>query len=145
MSICNGRALMVAWGVLALAGSLRAQAIPPVAATSQDLVATFRTNAALADETYTDKRVAVTGHMSRITGTRVEDGTIYLFEMSCGPANTKYVATFWFNDEDRRQLARIKVGEQVTIEGLCKGMAPLDEDGRQAVYFWECKLEKAGK
>ena len=145
MSMLIGRAVMAAWGVLAVAESLRAQAVPPVEATSQDLVATFRTNAALADETYTDKRVAVTGQMSRITGTRVEDGTIYLFEMSCGPANAKYVATFRFNDDDRRQLARIKVGERVTIEGLCKGMAPVDEDGRQAVFFWECKLEKAGR
>lgn len=114
-------------------------------ASAQDVVQAYRVNAALADERYTDKRVAVTGRMIRITGVKVDGGAVYLLEMSHGVPNSKFYLTFRFTHEERKELAPLKEDQVVTIEGICKGLAPREPDDRQSVYFWDCKLVKTGK
>lgn len=116
-----------------------------VEASAKELVEAYRTNVAFADDKYTDKQVAVTGQMMRITGIRVTDGAVYLFEMAPGTSDSREYLTFRFTDAERKALAPLKPEQVVTIQGLCKGLAPKDAEGRQAVYFWDCRLIKVGK
>jgi len=129
---------------------------PVVEAEAHEVIQDYRTNAALADEKYTEKRVAVKGHMARITGVAVVEanghqGAVYLLEMTPfleqtpgGPKAMTYLS-FRFTDADRSRLAKLKKDQAVTVEGLCKGFAPQEENGRRAIYFWDCQIAAADK
>lgn len=121
-----------------------------IPATALDVVQVHRTNAALADEKYTDKRAAVTGRMIRITGTAIvhsdgAKGSVYGLEMASGEATPTTYLTFRFDDGDRQELAKLKENQNLTIEGQCKGWSPVNKDGLASIYFWECKIISAGK
>jgi hypothetical protein len=112
-----------------------------VQATAAELYHEFQVNAALADEKYTEKRVAVSGPMIRVTSTSYvksdgSRGSIYGMEMGTGEADSDYIY-FRFDEDARKDLAAVKQNEWVTIEGHCKGLIPpLGE----RVQFWDCKI-----
>src|SRR5262249_23989029 len=90
--------------------------------TAKEIGTVYLTNAALADEKFADERVAVTGNMHRIeaVGARtLKNEVLYDLEMFSGAADNRHVAIlkFRFTDNDRKQLAQLRVGQAVTIEG----------------------------
>src|SRR5439155_14933455 len=48
-------------------------------------------------------------------------------------------------EKEQAALAKLKVGEVVAIEGLCKGWLPEKNryDEREWIYFWACALPAA--
>jgi hypothetical protein len=57
------------------------------------------------------------------------------------------VLSFRFNDEHRKDLAQLKQGQQVTVEGLCDRNAAPGEGGQppDVVNFDDCKIIKTGE
>jgi hypothetical protein len=117
---------------------------------------TYQTNEALADEQFTGKRITVAGRMIRIQRgpAPVKDGQpTYTLDMSTGertdPLTGKVVyqndplLQFRFTAEQRADLAQLKRGQLVTIEAKPEGHATRENEGREMVYFFECKVIKA--
>jgi RNA polymerase sigma-70 factor (ECF subfamily) len=128
------------------------------AVSAAEVVEAFRTNEALADEKFRDRRVAVTGYMLHIrrSGTlRTKEGdkVVYELEMSRkrykdpdpGVAvvlETDPILTFRFTEDDRAQLAKLKQGQKVTVEGRAEGHSTKEEKGREMIHFFDSKLLK---
>jgi hypothetical protein len=131
------------------------QAPPAVAPdTADDMVLAFRTNAALVDQKYKNKRVIVSGRFRSVFGgVRFESGdpgtfADYFVEMQ--PEQQKFknktCLHFRFTGKDWKALASLQVGEWLTIEALCQGIegAKFATDW-QAINFYDCKIVKVGK
>jgi RNA polymerase sigma factor (sigma-70 family) len=95
------------------------------AAKAGEILKAFETNAALYDERFSEKRIAVTGKMVRIKrmdpNPQKEVG--YVLEMQCPGSKDdepSILVTFVFTDKDRKQLAQLKENQVMTIEGLCQ-------------------------
>jgi hypothetical protein len=94
--------------------------------TAETIGNAYQTNAALADERFTGQRVTVTGKMLRIRGARLGQfigstgpgARIYYLEMTVpsGP-HPPLLLRFQFTKDSRNQLAKLKVGQQVSVEG----------------------------
>jgi hypothetical protein len=115
-----------------------------------EIAIAYQTNAALADEKFTGKRVAVKGKILRIIGARlppqvyaspgnqqaIRGERIYYLEMTgvekprptgavvagavvagAVVAGAAPLLRFQFTQDDRDQLAKLKVGQEVTVEG----------------------------
>jgi tRNA_anti-like len=93
-----------------------------------DILKAFETNAALFDEKYDDKRIAVTGKMIRIIkkqestdDPKAPSKLSYVLEMACTlDDDSLAVVSFVFTDKDRKQLAQLRADQALTIEGQCK-------------------------
>jgi RNA polymerase sigma factor (sigma-70 family) len=119
-------------------------------AAADEIATAYQTNAALADEKFTGKRVRVTGKMLRIRGSRLGSSTvapqnvkrtpgarIYYLEMLAAGAGT--FLRFQFAKESQNQLAKLKVGQQVSVEGEL--LEPSESSGRiQLIEFRNCKV-----
>src|SRR5262245_43523 len=128
-----------------------------------EVLEAFRTNEALADEKYRDRRVAVTGYVryirrSGILPTKDGDKVVYELEMSLKPLKDlepdasgfltvavgfEPILTFRFTEDDRRELAKLKQGQKVTVEGRAEGHSTKETKGREMIHFFDCKLLKA--
>jgi RNA polymerase sigma factor (sigma-70 family) len=105
--------------------------------TAVDLASIYHTNDALGDEKFTGKRVRVTGHMFRVkraTG----DRKAYWMEMNPMPAAMMVPIILEFDVKARKQLARIEVNQQATVEGRCEGRTRVA--GHEAILFIDCTL-----
>ena len=100
----------------------------PAAGTAVKIRETFLENEALADVTYTSRMVTVTGTVQRIQ--RDEGG--YVVEVSSKPVPL----LFSFEYTTRHRLARLKKGEEVTIQGICFGKRHIKgNSGEEAIFF----------
>jgi RNA polymerase sigma factor (sigma-70 family) len=122
-----------------------------IAAESGEISDAYLFNEALGDEKFTGKQVAVTGHPYRImrsasSRTRGERAVAYdvLFP-GIQERGTQIPLLFHFvGDEARKQLANVKRGQQLTIEGLCEGRRMISlkggADNQEVIYFHNCKI-----
>jgi len=93
-----------------------------------DILKAFETNAALFDEKYDAKRIAVTGKMLRIIkkqestdDPKAPSKLSYVLDMACTiDDDSLAVVSFVFADKDRKQLAQLKADQVLTLEGQCK-------------------------
>jgi uncharacterized protein (TIGR03067 family) len=104
-----------------------------VTAIAADLWTTYQDNEALADEELTDRQVAVVGSVLRIR--RGGNGYALLVE-----ADKDLPLLFRFGQESRKQLAKLKPGQLVTVEGKCLGRARAAETGKEAIVFSAGKI-----
>jgi len=107
----------------------------------------YRTNEALADEKFTGKRTIVTGKMLQIkrVGVNLKDGDIrYDLLMSTGEPRDGFLNFAFGGTKHREHLAKLKVGQWVTIAGTPEGHKTKHEDGQEVVYFWGCEVIKSG-
>lgn len=108
----------------------------------------YWSNEALADENFTGKRIQVTGKFSRIKreGSQ-KPSSHYLLIMSpglmggwgSGQKAVDFPAVFRFGMEARKQLAGMKPGQEVTIEGRCLGRRE-NPNGEESILFHDCKI-----
>jgi hypothetical protein len=134
--------------------------VPPeagkAAATPGEIGSVYLTNAALADEKFAGKQVAVSGKMERIgaAGARFSgkkgDQPKYLYdlEMTWGGAGNPSLLQFHFTDDDRKQLAELKAGQVLTIEGKPRRapqvpLSRLDRGFIFIIHFDDCRILKA--
>jgi hypothetical protein len=106
----------------------------------------YLNNAALFDEKFTGKRIVVTGIMDRIIGLPWNPRTpanpqeyreIYYLEMDPG-GNHRTPLHFGFGENDRKQLAKLKKGQSVTVEGELRQR----NTGEGPIHFYNCKILK---
>jgi RNA polymerase sigma factor (sigma-70 family) len=108
---------------------------------------TYRTNEALADERFTGVPVAVTGKMIRVERSGIlltakgkgQEKRVYVLLMSSGDP-TDSLLSFRFTEDDRSQLAKLKEGRVVWVEGKPEGYTRNGAEGRDIIYFFDCKL-----
>src|SRR5207245_6157027 len=118
--------------------------------TANEIGNVYLTNAALADEKFAGKRVAITGKMQRIraTGASTEKGQVlYDLEMFSGAGDAHHLVflKFRFTDDDRKQLAKLTVGQVLTIEGKPGRAHRVSKEEREIIiYFEDCKILKVG-
>jgi RNA polymerase sigma factor (sigma-70 family) len=106
-----------------------------------DIWNAYQNNAALFDEMFNGKRITVTGKMIRITGSGPDTKPpvrVYYLEMNLEglPIIPPPRLRFRFTSEDRKQLSKLKLGQNVTIEGEPR---PVDQATFQ---FYNCKIVK---
>jgi RNA polymerase sigma factor (sigma-70 family) len=131
-------------------------------ANAYEIARVFRENAANADKRCLGVTIAVTGRMVRIK--RQGEGAVasYLVIMSSswpgtwGPApasrdgskekvdGTEVPLTFQFDKEARDELALLRPGDTVTIEGQCHGMTEMPA-GNETILFRKCKIVQVKK
>jgi RNA polymerase sigma factor (sigma-70 family) len=97
-----------------------------------DIGKAYKENDALADEKYTDKQVTVMGSVERIK----RHGAGYALLAESGGNNP---LLFEFAIKARGELAKLKSGQVVIVQGQCKGMVK-DKSGQETIAFSECKL-----
>jgi len=117
---------------------------------AREIVKTFETNAATADVRYMDKRVAVRGKLLEIRGTHVLPNkehikVLYSLDMAFEDGVTSPYVTFSFTDQEQQQLAQLKQGQEVTIEGTCNGWSPGEPVGGKYISFSNNKVIHVGK
>jgi RNA polymerase sigma factor (sigma-70 family) len=109
-------------------GQKKNEQVTGTAATASSILKAFENNAARFDDQYNQKRISVTGKMVRITrqaGDAKEPG--YILELECPAAKEKdesIVVSCFFPDSDRKALAQLNEGQEVTVEGDCKVVRP---------------------
>jgi RNA polymerase sigma factor (sigma-70 family) len=118
-----------------------------------DIAKAYRTNAALADELYTDKRVVVSGRMVRISKLPADNmfskQSTYLLQMDSGQSGSKTTVYFLFpiSDANRKGLASLKEDAMVAIDGQCKGVIEVHTGGPEngeMLYFEDSKIVEKG-
>ncbi len=125
-----------------------------IIASADELFSVYQTNEALADEKFTGKRVTVSGTMWRIkavgetfAGVKVVAGKnttimkrIYDLEMGSKSLVPPGSLHFRFTEDDRKQLAKLKPNQEITIEGKIERHVPPSKEGQEFVRFVDCKL-----
>ncbi len=56
-----------------------------------------------------------------------------------GPQPSRQVLSFTFSKDDRKELAQLRSGQNIVVEGRCGGMIQEDE-GAGTIRFFECKI-----
>ena len=127
--------------------------VPVVVAAADEIANAYQTNAALGDERFTGKRVTVTGKMLRIRGVRgptfgasgqvSPSGRSYYLEMIAEqkprPGFSNPLLRFQFTQDSRNQLAKLKVGQQVSVEGEL--LEPSENNGVVTlIEFHNCRI-----
>lgn len=105
--------------------------------------AAYWSNEASADENFTGKRIQVTGNFSRIKREIHQGPTYFLImsprlRMSLQKA-VDFPPVFRFGMDARKQLAGLKPGYEVTIEGRCVGRRE-SANGEESILFYDCKI-----
>jgi RNA polymerase sigma factor (sigma-70 family) len=108
----------------------------------------FRANDALADEKFMGKEVRITGPVQHIKRLIEEEGRkstlVYRLTMDAiGPGGAEspepgLPLVFVFPAKERKQLAALTAGQQVTVQGTCQGV-----EGK-SVLFTDCSVVKVG-
>jgi hypothetical protein len=112
----------------AMGASAKDADAPAARVSAPQIAAAYVTNEAFADENYTDRPIEVTGRLARIVRSKYgdpnESGPQYVAEL-CGGRGEDAVphpkVLFFFRAGQRRELARLKPGDIVKIEGRCHG------------------------
>jgi hypothetical protein len=123
-----------------------------------ELAQVATTNEALLDEKLVGKRLIVKGIFQRVkrTGTDAANRTRYALVLSASqsgfrntptpslPLNTSMHLSFDFTDADRAELAPLRTGQRVTIEGRCDTYKSTEERGAYelTLYFRDCKIKE---
>jgi RNA polymerase sigma factor (sigma-70 family) len=124
-----------------------------VQAEAKEIALAYLTNAAQFDEMFNGKRVTVTGKIKHITGGEVGDAvakTSHSFDAAKPPGSARYYLEmnptgysvplprliFVFNSSERKKLAKLRAGQDVTLEGEAQ---PLDG---MNLRFSNCKVIK---
>jgi hypothetical protein len=143
--------LMACAGLFGL-GVLRAdEKAAPVRVTMAELVETYLTNVARAEEYYQHKRVEVTGKMKRVRwgdrsseqrGWYIQHDYVMDLDVDVGQARKgKASLELHFDHDQRKKLADLKVGQQVTVVGECSCYGfPQDESGNLSLKLTGCQL-----
>ncbi|MCI0464382.1 MAG: OB-fold putative lipoprotein [Gemmataceae bacterium] len=126
--------------------------IPSV--TVSELIETFLTNEAYADEFYVGRQIEVSGKVVRISrskyGSSETEGGDYVLELDRF-SNRGLTVLLFFGSAERKQLAQVKPGQNVTLRGTCRQRAIWAEDARTGGYETSqvrvvaCKLVRAEK
>jgi hypothetical protein len=122
----------------------------PATVTAAELIQTFQTNAARSDLLYLDHRVAVRGKLLEIRGGPVApnpQGILALYSLDlAGPdGKTSPYVSFGFTDRHQKQLATLRAGQEVTVEGICAGWSPGEPVGGKYIVFRDSKIVQVGK
>lgn len=108
-----------------------------VTAKASTIRETFLENEALADGTYTERMVIVTGKVHRVQ--RGETGYI----VTLGSSRTVPLL-FKFGWDDRPRLAKLKKGDKLQIQGVCFGKSKIKGDsGDEAIVFVGAEIVEA--
>ena len=94
---------------------------------------TFDSNEALADESYSERILRVTGKVLRVR--RVKSGYGYVLTIGGAGQSDGIPLVFEFGSEERSRLAKLKPGDKVTVEGFCEGRGK-GESGEDAILFF---------
>ena len=151
------RQTVVAAGLgLLLAGGASAQEREPKL-TPAALVEAFLTNEAYADEQYAGKDLDLTGKVVRVSRAKFppdpDGGQLYVLELDQEKAGrTEKVdldLLLVFGERDRRELAKLKPGQTVTVRGKCSTRAVWSAEARNKdkdysqVFLRDCRLVDA--
>jgi hypothetical protein len=133
-------------------------AAPALKVTAVKLGNAYRTNEALAEETYSGKDVEVTGTVLRITKSKQPSlhragGTDYAVVLVSDPAaRAKLPVVCFFPGTERKQLVDLRPGQQATIRGRCLDRMVWSvkpghghDDDISEVWVAECKLLPAAR
>jgi hypothetical protein len=131
---------------------------PDKVMSARDVLATFQKNAARVDERFLDKKLRVTGKVYRVdrlaASARLGDlkgskDHYYILIFADDKKDAKgpkapypsqaMPLAFVFPVSSRKQLAQLDEGQQVTVEGVCKGG---DRGQFFSIIFTECKIVK---
>ena len=91
----------------------------------------FAVNEALADATYTERVLRVTGDVLRVR----RSGSGYILSVAGFGQAQEMPLLFGFDMDDRSRLAKLKAGDKVTVEGFCRGRGK-GESGEDAIIFF---------
>jgi RNA polymerase sigma factor (sigma-70 family) len=110
-----------------------------------DLSAGYAENDASGDEQFAGKRVQVSGHVWEVR--RVErPAPFYVVTLANRTARgfDRYdpPVAFRFTRENRKQLAGLRRGQQVTVEGQCEGRVAAQRD-HEVILVRDCRLVSA--
>lgn len=150
------RAVVAVGAGLVLAGQTGAQDREPKL-TPAALVEAFLTNEANADEQYAGKDLVLTGKVVRVSRAKFppdpEQGPYYVLELDQEKAGRTEKVDLdllcIFGERDRRELARLKPGQEVTVRGKCSTRAVWSAEARNKdkdysqVYLRDCRLVDA--
>src|SRR5262249_26596257 len=135
-------------------------------ASADEIANAYQTNTAFADEKFTGKRVIVTGRVLRIRGARVGQvfsstgapqninvtpgARIYYLEMSgeekARPGTVGQSAVsrpplrFQFTQDSRNQLAKLRAGDQVRVEGELQDPSENSSGTVTLLEFHKCRI-----
>jgi uncharacterized protein YdeI (BOF family) len=145
---------------MALAGDVPKPASSAVQVTStpfSEVVQTYATNEARAEALYQDKPVTVSGTLVRVVTNRYwrrdegkREKDIYFAELHAeefGPSDI--CVRFFFNKDELDELAKLRAGQEVIIQGRGQGPTIYTGDRRKKerdyleVRFCDCKVIKA--
>jgi hypothetical protein len=121
----------------------------PEKGSAKEIALAYLTNAAQFDEMFYNKRVTVSGKISQIRGGAVGEviykgrssglkaaaGAAYNLEMRPDSTQLPHLI-FVFSSDDRKKLAKLRAGQDVTIEGEAE---PIDQ---MNIRFSNCKIIK---
>jgi RNA polymerase sigma factor (sigma-70 family) len=116
----------------------------PAAVPASEIAHTYRTNEALADERFTGVPVVVTGKMIRVERSGIlltpkGEKRVYILLMSAGDPSHSLLS-FRFTEDDRAELAKLKEGRVVWVQGKPEGYKRDAAGGQDTIYFFDCKL-----
>jgi RNA polymerase sigma factor (sigma-70 family) len=128
-----------------------------VAVTCDEIARAFAENDALVDEKFAGKRVRVAGGMAHIRRAGPTDQPRYVLTMKTffaskgsgvvlmrGVDGSNVLLRFEFDARHRKQLAALKSGAMVEVEGQCETKTGVEEgkSGKTVIRFRDCKLVK---
>ena len=113
-----------------------------------DLWNVYQTNEALGDEEFTGKRFIMAAKMDRITAVGLKQVVVKTVPGGVfAPYKRIYALEsgrmrFEFTEDDRKQLAKLKLGQELTIEGKIRGYLHSEDNrhGAACIVFEECKI-----
>jgi RNA polymerase sigma factor (sigma-70 family) len=117
-----------------------ARARRPTETTPEKVVLAYGYNDAKGDEKFLGHSLRVSGRVVRVQRVEIGNEPHYLLTLDDAdrPHNNQPLS-FVFRTDSRKQLAKLEMGQQVKIEGVCQGRTA---KGRDAITFTECKVLK---
>ena len=147
-------ASLAVFGILAacLTAADASKASTPPQVSPIDLINAYQTNRAYFDENYAKKPVEVTGRVDKVLATggtppnASNSGVAFAYsalQYEVRMNVDKSVVEFTFGEEARSQLAKLKLPQEVRIQGICLGGEERKDGFR--VYFKGCKVTRSAK
>ena len=150
---------LITLGIISLltAAMLRAAPVPEGPLTPARLARDFMTNEAYAEENYVGKQIELKGKFVRVSrtkygtpkGERDQEWVLELDQEGAGKSEKGDLdLLLFFHEDDRGELAKLKPGQTVVVQGICSRRTVWSSEARgkdkdySQVYLEKCKLVK---
>jgi len=116
-----------------------AQATKPTETSVQKVMLAYVGNDAKGDEEFLGHTLRMSGTVVGVQRLEIGNEPHYLLTLDGEPRLNCPPLAFVFRTGSQKQLAKLEMGQQITIEGVCQGRTT---KGGDAITFTDCKIVK---